>query len=796
MVDTKQDTGAGLQEQLRPFVNAWLWFVLGVLIAFGAAYFYLRYATKEYQATGIILIKDTQPGDGMSELGALEGIGILGNSFNTVENEIEILKSRRLIETVINKLKLHTEYIREGNVKSSVVYKNTPVLFNVVNDSVLQKMEKPISIKINPVDVGSFEYAVNNDDSFKKSLYGVPLSLANGLEFFVVPNPQYQDSEQVSNREFKDNSITVNITSISSSIALYHSKITAVKSERRGSIVSLSVTSPVKEKAEDIINELIYAYNQDAINDANLVSKNTAKFIDERLRDVKRDLDSVETGLQSFKNERNITELVTESALGLEQLTGLEGEIVELRTQKSIADALKKNIVNSGTDFIPENVGVDNGELSSLSSRYNKLLLAYRNQLKSATPENPVSVTLKSQLDAAKNAVTSTLDGYTKQLDIRLSGVAGEFSKVGGKIATVPLSEKLNRGIERNRSVIESIYLLLSERREATAISLAVTAPKAKIVDEAYAPSTPVSPKPRIVYLASLIVGLLIPFGIIYLKGLLYNRIESRRDLEKALPNLSILGEVPKIDKNETDQIVQNDRSILAESFRILRTNLQFKLSTIPVTERATRVLVTSTVKGEGKTFVSYNLAATLANSGKKVVLVGGDIRNPQIHRYLDARNKNISGVTEFLVGKVDNVKQLIAPIDAVPGLDVILSGAIPPNPAELWMQGRTAALFEQLDALYDIVLVDSSPTILVTDTLLIKDYADVTVYVTRANYTDKPLLQYIKELVDGNKLLNVGLVINDVKSMNLGYGNKYGYTYNADTKTRLERFKAIFSKK
>jgi capsular exopolysaccharide synthesis family protein len=204
--------------------------------------------------------------------------------------------------------------------------------------------------------------------------------------------------------------------------------------------------------------------------------------------------------------------------------------------------------------------------------------------------------------------------------------------------------------------------------------------------------------------------------------------------------------------------------------------------------------LVTSTVKGEGKTFVSYNLAVTLANSGKRVVLVGGDIRNPQIHRYLDIKNKNISGVTEFLTGKTFEIKELLAPIPSVDGLDVILSGAIPPNPAELWMQGRTTELFEQLDSLYDILVIDSSPTILVTDTLLLKEYADVTVYVARANYTDKPLLYYIKEMVEGSKLNNVGLVINDVKSMNLGYGNKYGYTYNADKTTRLERFKKLFS--
>lgn len=794
--EISQNATLGIQEQLRPYLNAWVWFLLSVIIALGVGYFYVRYATMQYQATGIILIKDTQPGDGMSELGALEGIGILGNSFNTVENEIEILKSRRLIQGVVEKLKLHTEYIREGNVKNTLVYKNAPLLLSIVNDSVLYKLVQPIVLNVEPIDNTRFSYKELDDKQFKSASYGVPVTLESGLEFFIVPNNKGRASFNNSEVKDEDDAVTIKIIPMSQSVAMYHSQITATKSDRKGSIVSISITNPVKEKAQDIINELIAAYNQDAINDANLVSTNTARFIDERLMAVKKDLDSVETNLQRFKNDRNITELVTESAIGLQQLSGLEGELVDLQTQKSIANSLKRNIELSGTDFIPENVGIESGELAEKTSRYNKLLLEYRTQLKYATPESPLSITLKSQLDASKQGILSSLDSYNKQLDISLSGVRKEFTNVGGKIATVPLSEKLNRGIERNRSVIESIYLLLSERREATAISLAITAPKAKVVDEAYAPDIPVSPKPTIIYLACLIIGLLLPFGIIYLKNLLYDKIESRRDLEKILPQLGILGEIPKLDKGVSDQILTNDRSVLAESFRILRTNLQFKLSTTSVTNRATRILVTSTVKGEGKTFVSYNLAATLANSGNRVVLVGGDIRNPQIHRYLDSKDKSINGVTEFLINKVSNVTDLITPVNSIPKLDVILSGTIPPNPAELWMQGRTVELFDQLDALYDVILVDSSPTILVTDTLLINNYADITVYVTRANYTDKPLLSYIKDLVSNDKLKNVGLVINDVKSMNLGYGNKYGYTYNEDKKSKWGLLGSLFSKK
>jgi capsular exopolysaccharide synthesis family protein len=396
---------------------------------------------------------------------------------------------------------------------------------------------------------------------------------------------------------------------------------------------------------------------------------------------------------------------------------------------------------------------------------------------------------LEELLSAQREAILLTIDSVISRLELEQSSLERELNSVAGKISTVPENERLNRDIERSRRVVEAIYLLLSEKKETTAISLAITTPKAKVVDYARASSSPIFPKTNTIYLSALIIGLIIPFVLIYLKTLFYNKIENRADVEALLSNAAILGEVPKLDKDENDVIVENDRSILAESFRIVRTNLQYIISST-ATEKSPVILVTSTIKGEGKTFVSFNIASTLAYTGKKVVLIGGDIRNPQIHRYVDRSIVKQHGLTEFIVNQDLEVKDLIINQPINKNLDLIHSGTIPPNPAEMLLSDRVGDLIQELKTLYDYVIIDSAPTILITDTFLINKYADVTVYVTRANFTDSVLIRYIDELIATSKLKNVAIVVNNVKIANFGYGRKYTYDYTSDSSTWITKFK------
>ncbi len=415
--------------------------------------------------------------------------------------------------------------------------------------------------------------------------------------------------------------------------------------------------------------------------------------------------------------------------------------------------------------------------------------------LRSSTEQNPVVVNLTNQIDQLRNNVQASLGNVRNSLQTSLRDIRNQEAVFGSKISQVPGKEKAFRGIERQQGIKEALYLFLLQKREETSISLAVTAPKAKIVDAAYSSGAPVSPKRNIVLLAALLIGLLIPFLIIYLNQLLYDKVRNRKDVEREVGSIPIVGEVPKLASKETDLIQPNDRTILAESFRILRTNLQYLFVNKKELENGKTVFVTSTVKGEGKTFTAINLAITLANSSKKVIIVGADIRNPQLHRYIPEAKK-LQGVTDFLVSKNMEVTELIQKSDLSNHLDFFFSGTIPPNPAELWLNDRAAILFSTLKQQYDYVIVDTAPAMLVTDTFLISQHADVTLYVIRADYTERKLLEFPVDAVAENKLQSVAFVLNNVKMVNFGYGNKYGYAYGEEKKGFMEQVKEALRRK
>ena len=358
------------------------------------------------------------------------------------------------------------------------------------------------------------------------------------------------------------------------------------------------------------------------------------------------------------------------------------------------------------------------------------------------------------------------------------------------RISKVPTQEKLFRSIERQQQIKENLYLLLLQKREETQLSLAVTAPKAKIVDYAHSTEKPVAPKKLIIMLAALLVGIVLPFGVIYIRELLDNKIKTKHDIEK-LSQTVVLAELPKIRKGESDIVGRNDLSPMAEAFRILITNMNFM---IPKKEKGKVVFVTSTIKGEGKTFASVNLALTLANPNRKVIIIGSDIRNPQLQRY-DKNSRVYMGLTEFLYDENVTLDKVIHQSNMNPHLDVIYSGAIPPNPTELLTNGRYQILLETLKPLYDYIIVDTAPLMLVTDTFLFADLADTTLYVTRSNYTEEKLIDFANKNIKANKIKNVGFVLNDVSKSNLGYGNKYGYGYGAKEKTLFDKIKSVFKR-
>ncbi|AUC79553.1 tyrosine protein kinase [Nonlabens sp. MB-3u-79] len=785
------DTNLSLKDQIYQYLRHWPWFLLSILIFLSLGYAYLRYTTRQYQASSKILIKDTEGGGGLSEFSALGDLDVLGGSFNSVENEMQILQSNRLINQVVEHLDLNIVYSRIGNIKSTNIYKNSPIKATLLDKTVPESMFLTVR-NIDSQTIG-IKYL---DGDYTNYSYGSEFEI-DGVKLLILPKSILKSSgkEEKAEESAEWDEISITMEPKAKTTKSIVSKLQISKIDKRGSVLELSLVDPVKEKAEDILDNLVVVFNEDAIKDKNEVSRNTARFIDERLAAIRKDLDSLERGIQRFKTSESVTDIIAEATLNLESSSSIGREVVVAGTQLRLAKLMKSEIDVDSFNFIPQNMGLKDVDLEQITSTYNTLLQEYLNFKENATSENPVLKRLVDQLNSLKQSIILSLNNIINSMSIQQESLNKELNKVSGKIADVPENERVNRDIERDRVVVEAVYLLLNEKKETTAISLAVTAPKAKIVDYALASATPISPKPQIIYLAMLVLGLLLPGALVYGRSIFYNKIESRKDIEKNLPNINILGEVPKLDKDSSDYIQLNDRSVLAESFRILRTNLQYKLNAVNH-DNTKVVLVTSTVKGEGKTLVAFNLANTFSYSGKKVLLIGADIRNPQLHRYSDTMSKRTPGVTEYLTDDSLKLKDLVITSSVNKNLDIILSGAIPPNPAELWMMDRTKTLFDEAKENYDLVIVDSAPTILVTDTLLINKYADVTTYITRANYTDTSLLEFVADTIKEGKLSNVAIVVNNVKLANFGYGNKYGYSYGEEKKTLWSSFKSRFEEK
>jgi len=780
-INNNNEAQSTIKDQIQPYLKVWPWILLSIILCIIGAATYLRYATSSYQAQASIIIKDTQSGGGVSELGALGDIGgLLGNNFNSVENEIEVLKSKLLIARVVDELNLQTTYSREGNIKTSNIYTKTPIFVETI-DSENHELKKTISFILRYRNDSLFEFKSTKDAQWNSIAYGKSFQV-NDIHLIGFPNAKaierIESLKSVENK--KDFPVIVTVLPKERMVLSIASRLNVSASGRRGSVVSLSITDAVGEKAEDILNQLIAEYNKDAIRDKNLVAQKTLEFIEDRLEDYEKELDSVEVDIQGFKDDIRVTDLQAETALDLQRNELLNEKIVGIETQLRLSKDMKSYLstsLNNGSAV--SMAGLSDLKVDGLLASYNELAAKYRRYAETSTPSNPVLQTLGAEIEDVKVAITSSLNNYISSLELQKQKVQQQINATGVDIKKVPVRERISRNIDRNRQVVEAIYLILREKQETTAISLAVTAPKAKVVDSGYAQDLPVSPKPKIIVLTALILGLLLPIAVVYLKTLFYNKIESRKDLEKSLPQLAILGEIPRLDRNDKDFIEKNDRSVLAESFRILRTNLYYKLNTVQVENRRSKVvMVTSTIQGEGKTFVAYNLSLTLASPNTKVLLLGADIRNPQLHRYLDRSAKRAKGLTEFLVDDSINGKELTYTSEINPDLDILLSGAIPPNPAELLMQDRMGDVFEDLYEEYDIIVVDTAPTLLVTDTFLINKYSDMTVFVSRANHTERSLLDFISDNHKGDKLHNIALVLNNVKLTNFGYGNKYGYAY------------------
>ncbi|WP_179374530.1 GumC family protein [Winogradskyella wichelsiae] len=766
---TTNDKGESIKNEVQKYLVYWYWFALGLIIAIIGAYLYLRYTPKVYNSSAKIKILNKTKG-----LELPSAAFVFNRSNINLENEIEVLKSLRISEAVVDQLDLTMRFYVEGSVITTEVSQFPfHILKTVSNDSIFKGSSYRIIVK-------SSAFEVTDSSTHQVLVFpGFDTTKINHNLPFELSLPQNFDISTTEDKVY-----IVNFSPVSA-IANGIKGGIGVNILGTSDLLQLSFTSQSKAKNERVINTLIDVFNEDGINDRQEISRRTIDFIDERFGLLAKELDSIESGIKDYKQKNDIITLESDAELGLSQRTASEQELFTIENQLMISSLLKETIErpNGTSDLLPENIGVSNASINSLITNYNLIALERNNLLTSGGVNNPNVIALSSKLNDLKSNIFVSISSYRKQLEASKMQLARENRKFASQVYQLPVKEKIITDITRQREIKQSLYLFLLQKREEAAINLAITEPSIKVVEYAISNWSPVSPNARSIYIQALAAGLIIPFGIIYLLMLLDTKIKGRDDLLAVNPKVPIVGEIPKV---KTDNLIFNDpddRSVQAEAFRILSSNVNYILP-VKVGEAAKVIYCTSTIKGEGKTYVSINLSLALSSINKRVLLIGADLRNPQIHTHINA-DKDKPGLSNYLHdGAFRWQDALIKGFERHPNHDIILSGTIPPNPAHLLTNGRFSKLIEEAKLEYDYIIVDTAPTILVTDTMLISQLADATIYLARANYTEKKLLNYSKDLFESGKLKNVAYVLNSVDTnKSYGYGYNYGYNYGYGNK-------------
>ena len=671
------DSGINIKELIGKFLHHWFWFVLGLMLSFIIAFVYLRYQIPIYQAKATVLIKDEKKGGALSELSAFSDLNIMSGS-SSLDNEIEIFKSRNLMSRVVRDLNLQTSYLVKGNVIQKELYTNLP--FKVIYYGDRNKLDNSaanFSIKI--IDNKYFEFTEGDSKVMQKKSFSDSFKTSVGT-VMMVPNQNF-----ILNWTNKD--FIVKLRPINAVVNSYLSILTVKTVSKTASLIELTFNDRSKEKAKDIINNLIFQHNQDVIDDKNQISKNTASFINDRLTFITNELSNVESSAQQYKQSNNVVDVASEAKLYLESDQLNEQRISELSSQQKVADNIYNYITrNNNTDLIPTNFGIADGNSAANITSYNQLILERNQKIKTTSEIHPAIIALDEQINSLRQNVISGVQNYRNSLQIQRNALAKQSGLYSSKISSVPRYERQIKSISRQQEIKEGLYLYLLQKREETNIALAVTVANAKTIDPAFSNGSAIFPDKKKTYTLALVFGLLLPVLLIYLKQIFDTKVHSIKDLEKL--NMPFAGDIPLADYEEHLIITKGLSSSIAEAFRMARTNIDFLTSSVK--DKAKTVLVTSTLPGEGKSFVSLNLAATISLTNKKVVLVGMDLRAPKLLEYLNLNIENPIGVTNFIIDDQLTVDDIILKRPTKENIDVVLSGDVPPNPSELLLDSRT----------------------------------------------------------------------------------------------------------
>ena len=758
------------QELLFRYIIHWPWFVASVLVCLIGAWVYLHFQTPVYQVSASIMIKDDKKGSGSTDLGNL-GIGGVITSTQGIDNEIEVLRSKTILKEVVNNLELYITYYDEDEFPEKELYQTSPVIVNLT----AQEADKLpgsalLAMKLSPEGVLDVNLKVGLNE-YNQRFEKLPAVLPTDAGTFGFALKDSLSGGQMEGHK-GERHIRAVVSRPFGVAKGYQGALSIAPTSRTTSVAVVSLMNTNIQRARDFINKLMEMYNRNTNNDKNEVAEKTREFINERIKIIDEELGSTEDKLEAFKRNAGLTDISSDAQLAVSGNAEYEKRRVDNGTQINLVRDLIKYINNPLNEYelLPGNIGLSDAGLTTQIGRYNELIIERKRLLRTSTESNPMIVNLDTSIRAMKSNVQAAINGTLQGLLIVKADLEREAGRFSRRISDAPGQERQYVSIARQQEIKAGLYLMLLQKREENAITLAATANNAKIIDEPVATGGPLSPKPNMIYMIALVLGVGMPVGVIFLIGLTKFKIEGRGDVEK-LTRLPIVGDVPLTnEKAGSIAVFENQNTLMSETFRHIRTNLQFMLENDQKV-----ILVTSTVSGEGKSFISSNLAISLSLLGKKVVIVGLDIRKPGLNKIFNIPRKE-QGITQYLSNPEKNLMDFVQPSDVSKNLYILPGGIVPPNPTELLARDGLDKAIETLKKNFDYVILDTAPAGMVTDTLLVGRVADLSVYVCRADYSRKAEFTLINELAADNKLPNICTIINGLDLKKKKYGYYYGY--------------------
>lgn len=776
----EEESGFDFKSLFVKLLINWKWIVSSIIVCACCAYIYLQRQTPIYKIQATIMINDVQKGSFQNQMQTFQQDFGLMSTTSGLDNEIEVLRSKSVIKQAVTDLGLYTRYsIGNGRFKyPTTLYGAYPVEVKIGRED-LERLKNAVSFVITQptptsyvISYHRYDKELNEVIEVNEEVNSLPCTINTHIGRLVFVKGEFPPLTP-------DQKLMV---SILPPIAVAKSCLNALTIEptsKTTSIAYISYLDVHKGRGVDFVNQLVTAYNRENNNDKNIVALKTEEFIERRLEKVATELDEAEEQLAQFKRSSGLVNLTGDAQRVIQESSEYGRQHAAAVTQLKLIDFLYDYINEPGNSLqpIPSNVGLTDASLSALISSYNEVIVERSNLLRTASESNPAVINATAIANMMASAIKTSIESIKSSLNIKIEEFERHTKKYDSKLGAAPTQEKVLAGYERQLEVKSGLYMMLLQKREENSITLAATADNAKLIDAALANDAPVAPKRSMIWLIALALGVIIPVGIVYLKEILRYKIEGRNDLEK-LTKVPILGDVAMSEECKNDQravvVRENSNDMMAETFRAIRTNLQFILDG----PNKKVIQFTSSTSGEGKTFVSSNLATSLALLDKKVILVGLDVRKPRLAEMFNLPDRK-KGITLFLSGDPDDKELLfeqIMPSGFNENLDILPAGIIPPNPAELLSRKNLDKAIEYLKEVYDYIILDTAPVGLVADTLIISRVTDATVYICRADYTAKSDLNLVNELYQENKLKNMCIVLNGIDMTKRKYGYYYGY--------------------